>query len=97
VKAFLIGLMVLVAVVTILVSGWMSPDAKWSGVDESVVEKFARAAGRPPSEPLLNIDQGDLPLFLFLLAGVVGGFFGGYYYRHLFPPDSQHSREESNV
>lgn len=91
-KAFLVGSVVLVVAVALFVSGWISADAKWAGVDESVVGQFARAAGRPPSEPFLNICQGDLPLFLFLLAGTVGGFFGGYYYRHLFPPQSDRYR-----
>lgn len=56
---------------------------KWGGVDESVIEKFAKAFGREPSEPLINTDQGDLLLFVFLLAGVVGGFIAGYYWREL--------------
>ncbi|MBI4026102.1 MAG: cobalt transporter [Verrucomicrobia bacterium] len=58
----------------------------WSGVDETVVEKFAREAGRPPRTPLINTDQGDLLLFFFLIAGSAGGFVGGYYFRELFPP-----------
>ncbi len=49
-------------------------DCKWAGVDESVVEKFAIEANRPPQEPLINIERGDLPLLLFLLAGAAGGF-----------------------
>lgn len=61
-------------------------DAKWSGVDESVIEKFAEQANRPPREPLINTDQGDLLLFFFLIAGAVGGFVAGYRYRELFPP-----------
>ena len=56
---------------------------KWIGVDESVVEKFAKEHGREAREPLLNTDQGDLLLFLFLLAGTIGGFVGGYYWRIL--------------
>jgi cobalt/nickel transport system permease protein len=59
---------------------------KWDGVDVSVVEKYAREAGRPPREPFINTDQGDLLLFVFLIAGVVGGFTGGYFFRELFPP-----------
>ncbi len=56
---------------------------KWSGVDESVVEKFASERGREAHDPLINTDQGDLLLFVFLLAGVVGGFAGGYSWRML--------------
>jgi hypothetical protein len=60
--------------------------APWSGVDESVIEKFAEQAGRPAWEPFLNTDQGDLLLFVFLLAGTIGGFAAGYWFRTLFPP-----------
>ena len=61
-----------------------SESASWSGVDESVVEKFAVQAGRPPRDPYINTDQGDLLLFVFLLAGACGGFVAGYYFRMLF-------------
>jgi cobalt/nickel transport system permease protein len=61
-------------------------ESRWKGVDETVVEKFAEEAGRPPREPFINIEQGDLPLFLFLVAGAVGGFVAGYTFRGLFPP-----------
>jgi len=60
--------------------------SNWTGVDETVVEKFARDAGRPAREPLINTDRGDLLLFVFLVAGAVGGFVAGYCYRALFPP-----------
>jgi ABC-type cobalt transport system substrate-binding protein len=56
---------------------------KWSGVDESVVEKYAKEHGRAALEPLINTNQGDLLLFVFLIAGTVGGFVAGYYWRIL--------------
>ncbi len=59
---------------------------KWVGVDESVVERYAEEAHRPPHDPFINTDQGDLLLFVFLVAGVMGGFIGGYFFRELFPP-----------
>jgi len=55
----------------------------WEGVDEKVVEKIADEHGRSPSGPLVNTDKGDLLLFVFLLAGVLGGFIAGYSYRVL--------------
>ena len=58
----------------------------WEGVDKTVVEKIAEQAGHPAREPYLNTDRGDLLLFLFLLAGAVGGFIAGYTFRGLFPP-----------
>ena len=64
-------------------AGWTAP---WSGVDETVIDKFAEKAGRPAREPFINTDQGDLLLFVFLLAGAAGGFAAGYWFRVLFPP-----------
>jgi len=56
---------------------------KWPGIDESVVKKIAKEQGREAREPIINTDQGDLLLFFFLLAGAVGGFVAGYYWRRL--------------
>jgi len=55
--------------------------APWPGVDDSVVAKVAEAAGRHARAPLL---EGDLLLFAFLVAGIVGGFVLGYTFRKLF-------------
>jgi hypothetical protein len=57
--------------------------SRWSGVDEAVVERFAKEHGRDAKEPLINTDQGDLLLFVFLIAGAGGGFLAGYYWRRL--------------
>lgn len=57
---------------------------KWSGVDEAVVEKVAKEHGRSAWTPFINTDQGDLLLFVFLIAGVAGGFIIGYNFRKLF-------------
>lgn len=56
---------------------------EWVGVDETVVEKIAADHGRAAKPPIINTDKGDLLLFLFLLAGGVGGFAAGYYWREL--------------
>jgi ABC-type cobalt transport system substrate-binding protein len=56
----------------------------WTGVDEAVVEKIAKEHGRQAVAPLIDPGSGDLLLFVFLLAGAVGGFAGGYYWRELF-------------
>jgi len=73
----------------ILLSGPMPTSgraASWPGVDEAVIERVAEKAGRPAREPFINTDQGDLLLFVFLLAGAAGGFAAGYWFRVLFPP-----------
>ena len=64
----------------------MSAAEAWKGVDETVVEKLAAQTGHPARPPYINTDQGDLLLFLFLVAGVVAGFIAGYTFRGLFPP-----------
>lgn len=71
----------------VLISAFLSTAVfsaeKWQGVDESVVEKIAKEHGREAKEPLFNTDKGDLLLFVFLLAGAIGGFAAGYYWRSL--------------
>jgi cobalt/nickel transport system permease protein len=57
--------------------------AKWAGVDETVIEKVAKEHGREAKAPLIDKEQGDLLLFLFLAAGAIGGFAAGYYWRSL--------------
>jgi hypothetical protein len=47
---------------------------------------YRHRPGRPAVVPLIDTDQGDLLLFLFLLSGVAGGFVAGYAFRALFPP-----------
>jgi hypothetical protein len=55
----------------------------WPGVDEAVVEKIAGEHGRSTRKPFIDPGKGDLLLFAFLCAGVVGGFAAGYYWRKL--------------
>jgi len=80
-----------VAVLVITVPSYANEEegtgGKWSGVDETVVEKFAEEAGRPPRDPYINVGEGDMLLFCFLIAGVIGGFVLGYYFRILFKED----------
>ncbi|MDO8739731.1 hypothetical protein [Candidatus Deferrimicrobium sp.] len=81
--AIVVTVLAALALAFVSVSG--NCHARWEGVDETVVKKFATAAGRPPRAPYINTDQGDILLFVFLLAGTAGGFAGGYFFRELFP------------
>lgn len=56
----------------------------WQGIDKTIIEKVALEHARPPWKPFINTDQGDLLLFLFLLAGIIGGFVAGFCWRKLF-------------
>ena len=64
-------------------SGSLYAGEKWPGVDEAVVNRIAREHGRKESPPLIPTAEGDLQLFMFLMAGTVGGFVAGYYWRVL--------------
>jgi cobalt/nickel transport protein len=82
-KGTLAFLMVLAAALSV----WLFLEAlqgDWSGVDETVIEHFSEQAGRPARDPLINTDQGDILLLVFLVAGAAGGFVAGYQYRRLF-------------
>lgn len=56
----------------------------WTGIDVSIVGKYAEKYGHPPRDPYINTDQGDLLLFVFTAAGVIGGFVIGFNVRKLF-------------
>jgi hypothetical protein len=71
--------------------------ADWRGVDESVVEKYAEEHGRTPGEPLINTDQGDLLLFMFLTGGGVGGFAAGYYWRTLMEDRAKKAENRARI
>ena len=64
-------------------SAFCEEEKKWTGVDESVVEKYAKEHGREARRPYIDTDQGDLLLFVFLLAGTAGGFLAGYSWKNL--------------
>lgn len=66
-----------------LAGGSLQAGEKWLGVDDAVVNKIAREHGREAQKSLIDTGQGDLQLFAFLLAGTVGGFVAGYYWRVL--------------
>lgn len=84
----LTGFLLLIAIaITPLKS--IAEEKKWVGVDESVVEKVAKEHGREAWTPFIDTDQGDLLLFVFLIAGAVGGFVMGYYWRGIFNPPTR--------
>ncbi len=67
-----------------------SQDQKWTGIDVSIVGKYAEKYGHPPRKPYINTDQGDLLLFVFTVAGLIGGIIIGYNVRKLFIEGNNH-------
>lgn len=66
---------------------------KWAGIDEAVIEKYATDKGREAAEPLFNV-EGDMLLFLFALAGAIGGFVMGYYWHKVFVVGTPEGEED---
>jgi cobalt/nickel transport protein len=92
-------LVVMAAVLGIAISlATASPArARWEGVDDAVIGKVADESGHPAAKPLIDTDQGDLLLFLFLVAGAAGGFVAGYTFRGLFPPRKKAEASHASV
>ena len=85
--------MIIISLLIMGVSSALAEEESWPGVDVKVVEKYAAQAGRPAREPYINTDQGDLLLFVFAIAGTIGGFVMGYNWRELFGSSSSvHSK-----
>lgn len=96
-KLLLCCSVIVLLALTIQPSAFCGEKEKWPGVDESVVEKYAKEHGREAHEPLINTDQGDLLLFVFLIAGAVGGFVAGYSWRMLMVEKSPVAAKERKM
>ncbi|MDA8430113.1 MAG: cobalt transporter [Geobacteraceae bacterium] len=83
-----------VVLLFVLGSGPLQAGEKWQGVDDAVVNKIAREHGHPERPALIPAAAGDLQLFMFLLAGTMGGFVAGYYWRVLMEGAQKRSREK---
>lgn len=70
-------------------------EEKWQGVDDTVVGKYAEEHGRPPKAHLIE-PEGDALLFAFLVAGAVGGFVMGYYYRDFMSKSRDRSEADAS-
>ncbi|HEY3373478.1 MAG TPA: hypothetical protein VGK02_00215 [Candidatus Aquicultor sp.] len=91
-----IGLACMLAITALHTTAGVSWAASWEGVDKTVIEKIAAQNGQPVAKPLIDIGQGDILLFVFLVAGVISGFVLGYFWRALFV-DSRVSRKQREI
>jgi cobalt/nickel transport system permease protein/cobalt/nickel transport protein len=95
-KIFTVSILCFFLIVLSSFSALAAEKENWGGVDVSVVEKYAQEYGREARTPYINTDQGDLLLFVFALAGAVGGFVLGYNWRKLFGVKEEESLEGSH-
>jgi len=82
-KKAVAALLVLLPIIFFAWHSFGAAPKQYTGVDEAVVEKVAREHGREARRPLIDPGEGDILLFAFLVAGAVGGFAAGYYWRDL--------------
>lgn len=61
-----------------------SADEKWLGTDDLVDQKMSEANGPEAREPLIDISEGNLGLFLFAAGGFGAGAIIGYQWRKIF-------------
>jgi cobalt/nickel transport protein len=85
---------IMVSAFLLSVASLSQAEERWQGVDETVVQKFAREHGREARKPLIDTGEGDLQLFMFLLAGTAGGFAAGYCWRALL--DGRRKQDEKS-
>lgn len=57
---------------------------KWLGTDDKVDLKMQEVTGVAAKEPLIDISQGNLGLFLFAVGGFAAGTIFGYQWRKIF-------------
>lgn len=70
--------------IMILLAGmWFNPALaeKWEGLDKDI-DTYAADSGAVPGS-VFHL-EGDLPLFMFALAGTAAGFIMGYNWRRIF-------------
>ena len=57
---------------------------KWQGTDDLVDSKMQKVTGVAAREPLIDISEGNLGLFIFAAGGFAAGTLFGYQWRKLF-------------
>jgi len=57
---------------------------KWQGTDDLVDQKMEQIAGVKAKEPLIDISQGNIGLFIFTVGGFIAGTVFGYHWRKIF-------------
>lgn len=76
----LIGVLVL----CLLMPVWAQAGEQWQGTDDLVDHKMGEMTGVTASEPLIDIGQGNLGLFIFAAGGFAAGTVFGYQWRKIF-------------
>ncbi|MFA5881481.1 MAG: hypothetical protein WC834_04725 [Eubacteriales bacterium] len=74
----------LVLIFSLLIPLAAYAEQKWEGTDDLVDRKMEEVSGVFAKEPLIDISEGNLGLFLFAAGGFTAGTIFGYQWRKLF-------------
>lgn len=80
----LIKLTLVIAVFSLVFAPGVLAADKWQGTDDLVDSKMQEVSGVSAKEPLIDISQGNLGLFLFAAGGFGAGLITGYQWRKIF-------------
>lgn len=58
-------------------------EERWLGTDDLVDSKMQEISGVEAKEPLIDISEGNLGLFIFTIGGFAAGTLFGYYWRKI--------------
>lgn len=78
------AILVLVITASILIPSTAHSEEKWLGTDDLVDSKMKQITGVSAKKPLIDINQGNLGLFVFTVGGFSAGAIFGYQWRRIF-------------
>lgn len=76
--------LVLVTAIVLFIPSAALADQKWQGTDDLLDSKMKQITGVAAKKPLVDVNQGNLGLFLFAAGGFTAGTVFGYQWRRLF-------------
>jgi len=78
------ALLVLVIAAAVMIPPKAVAGEKWQGTDDLVDSKMKQITGVSAREPLIDINQGNMGLFIFTAGGFSAGIVFGYQWRKIF-------------
>lgn len=76
--------LVLVTAIVLFTPSAVLAGQKWQGTDDLLDSKMKQITGVAAKEPLVDLNKGNLGLFLFAAGGFTAGTVVGYQWRRIF-------------
>ena len=78
------AILILAIFIAVLAPSVASAGQKWQGTDDLLDSKMQQITGVAAKKPLIDINKGNLGLFLFAVGGFTAGTVFGYQWRRIF-------------